>query len=154
MKDKKNVKRGTSTDALALRITIVTKRLRSRLREAASLGMPISQLTILHYLYTEGPVTAASLAEKEHVSQQAIAQNLAVLKRAGFVDMTPDKGDMRKKLIRITAAGQKQYDSVIASRDAWLSHAIGLTIRAKDLPALDKGIALLEQLSDANGSRK
>ena len=141
-------------DALALQITVAIKRLRARLRETASHGMPISQLTILHHLRAEGPATAASLAEREHVSQQAIAQNLAALKRSGFVGMASDKADKRKKLVRITAAGDRLYDSIIASRNAWLSRAIGSTIRAKDLPALRKGIDLLEQLSDANGFKQ
>ncbi|MDA8363053.1 MAG: MarR family transcriptional regulator [Gammaproteobacteria bacterium] len=138
-------------DALALRIAVVIKRLRSRLREVASEGMPISQLTILHYLRTGGPATAASLAEKEHVTQQAIAQNLTVLKRAGLVDMSSDKADRRKKLVRLTVSGNKLYDSVIATRNAWLSRAINTTVHSKDLPALEKGIGLLEQIADSNG---
>ena len=102
--------RSSAADALTVRLAVAIKRLHSRLREAAlgSSGMelPIAQLAIIKRLRDGGPTTAAVLAAAEHVSHQAIAQNLAALKQAGLVRTAPDPTDGRKSLVHITAAGQ------------------------------------------------
>ena len=79
-------------DPVALRLAMAIKRLRARLQEAApasSTGLPMSQLTILHRLRVAGPTTAAALAAAEHISQQAVAQNLAALKRGKYSVWNP-----------------------------------------------------------------
>jgi DNA-binding MarR family transcriptional regulator len=48
-------------------------------------GFTISQLAILRRILAEGPATAASLAAAEHLSRQAMAQSVAILKAAGPV---------------------------------------------------------------------
>ena len=116
--------------------------------------MPRSQVSILRRLRLEGPATAASLAAAEHVSHQAITQNLSKLKRAGLVEATPDPQDGRKRLITVTAPGNHLFDSVNASRNAWLAHAIESTVTDSELPALDKAIELLERLAAASISGK
>jgi DNA-binding MarR family transcriptional regulator len=137
----------------AIRLTMAIKRIRTRLREVASAGatgLPISQLAILQRLRTDGPATAASLAGAEHVSQQAIAQNLAALKRAGLVRATPDPEDSRKNRITISAAGTRLFEKALTSRNAWMVKAIEATIRPGEHAALEKTIELLERLADAD----
>jgi len=137
-------------DTLAVRLAVAIKRLRARLREAAwgsGVELPIAQLAIIKRLRDGGPTTAAVLAAAEHVSHQAIAQNLAALKRAGLVRTAPDPSDGRKSLIHITAAGSRLFESAVASRDAWLAHAIEQTIPAGERPALERAILLLERLA-------
>lgn len=127
------------------------KRLRARLQEAApasSTGLPLSQLTILHRLRVDGPATAAALAAAEHISQQAVAQNLAALKRAKLVKATPDKADGRKVQISITRSGHSLFAAVLASRTAWLARAIAAKVAARERPALDKAIEILERLAE------
>jgi DNA-binding MarR family transcriptional regulator len=146
MKDSTN-----NHDPAALRLAMAIKRLRARMQEAApasSTGLPMSQLAILQRLRVEGPATAASLAAAEHISQQAVAQNLTALKRARLVQAKPDKADGRKILISITKAGHSLFESVAASRNAWLAQAIELEISARERPALDKTIELLERLAE------
>ncbi|MEN6372189.1 MAG: MarR family transcriptional regulator [Armatimonadota bacterium] len=138
---------------IAIRLVLAVKRLKSRLREeshADSTGLSISQLCILHRLNRNGPATAASLATAEHVSQQAIAQILTILKSAGLVQADADPNDGRKTLISITDAGLRLRESMIASRNAWLVRAIDSTIDAEELGSLDKAIELLERLADAD----
>ena len=98
----------------------------------------------------DGPTTAAALAGAEHVSQQAIAQNLAPLKAAGYVDATPDPHDGRKSLISATPAGRRLRESLHQSREAWLARAIEATVCEQERPALGKAIELLERLADAD----
>ena len=140
-------------DPAATRLALALKRLRARLREeagASSTGLSISQLSILQRLRLDGPATAASLAAAEHVSQQAIAQNVAPLRSAGLVRSRPDPGDGRKTQISITAAGLGLRESIIASRNTWLERAIDSTVDARERAALDKAIDLLERLDDAD----
>jgi DNA-binding MarR family transcriptional regulator len=121
---------------------------------ASSTGLPISQLAILQRLRDEGPATAASLALAEHVTQQAIAQNLAELKSAGLVQAHTDPLDARKRLISVTEAGYRIFETTVASRNAWLEEAIDASIAPEERPALEKAIELLERLADADTLRK
>ncbi len=137
---------------MATRLALALTRLRARLREEApvsSTGLSISQLSILQRLRLNGPATAAALAAAEHVSQQAIAQNIVRLKSAGFVQAQPDPSDGRKTLISLTGASVRLRESIIASRNAWLVRAIEATIDAEERVALDKAIELLERLAAA-----
>lgn len=140
-------------DTLAVRLAVAIKRLRARLREAAwsaGVELPIAQLAIIKRLRDGGPTTAAVLAAAEHVSHQAIAQNLAALKQAGLVRTAPDPRDGRKSSVHITAAGSRLFESAVASRDAWLAHAIETNVPAGERSVLERAIQLLERLADAD----
>jgi DNA-binding MarR family transcriptional regulator len=146
----------SAADTLAVRLAVALKRLRARLREAAwasGVEVPIAQLAILKCLRDGGPTTAAVLAATEHVSHQAIAQNLVALRRAGLVRMAPDPSDGRQSLVRITASGTRLFASAVASRDAWLAHAIEETLRPGERSALEGAILLLERLAEADRPR-
>jgi DNA-binding MarR family transcriptional regulator len=135
----------------AIRLAVAISRLRTRLREAARAGLSelsISQLAILKRLRREGAATAASLAMAEHVSQQAIAQTLARLKKDGLVQAVADPSDRRKVLISMTDAGHRLVESILASRDAWLVRAIDASVTEDERVDLDKAIELLERLAD------
>lgn len=137
-------------EPVGVRLWVAIKRLRARLREAAPTDqMPIAQLSIMKHLRSQGAATAAALADAEHVTQQAIAQNVAALKHAGLVQTTVDPADARKRLISITDEGNRLYDTVLASRNAWLTRAIDAAISPEERAALEKAIELLERLADA-----
>ena len=142
-------------DSRAIRLAVVIKRLRASLQDAAlagAMGLSLSELSILRRLRHEGPSTAASLATAEHVTHQAITQNLNELKRAGLVEATPDPHDGRKKLINVTSSGNSLFESVSASRNAWFAHIIEATVAEDELPDLDKAIELLERLAAVSNS--
>jgi DNA-binding MarR family transcriptional regulator len=143
----------TQDQEMAIRLAVAIKRLRLRLREVAAAndaGLPIAQMAIVHRLRTDGPATAADLAAAEHVSQQAIAQNLAALKQAGLVAAALDPTDGRKILISVTDAGNRLFEAVIASRNTWLAQAIDAEIGPDERPVLAAAITLLERLSEHN----
>jgi DNA-binding MarR family transcriptional regulator len=145
--------KGQAADTLAVRLAVAIKRLHGRLREAAwasGVELPIAQLALLKRLRDSGPSTAVALSAAEHVSHQAIGQGLAALKRAELVRSTPDPSDGRKSLVRITARGTRLFESALASRDAWLAHAIARTIAAGERAELGRAIVLLERLADAD----
>lgn len=141
------------TAELAVRLSVAITRLRSRLRDEAGMtssGFTISQLAILRRIIGEGPTTAVALAAAEHVSQQAIAQSVAALKEARLVRGERDAADGRKILISATAAGRDLYESLLASRKAWLVQAIDAVISRDERAALDVTIELLERLAGAD----
>src|SRR5262249_16731163 len=121
---------------------------------AGATGLSLSQVLILRRLRLEGPLTAASLAAAEHVTHQAITQNLTELKHAGLIETAPDPQDGRKKLISVTDPGRSLWVLVDGSSNAWLAHAIESTISESEWPALDKAIELLERLAAVSNSEK
>jgi len=142
-----------AADPLAVRLAVVIKRLRDRLRETRpdrAKQLPISHLAILKRLRDGGPATASALAAAEHVSQQAIAQHVAVLARAGLVHTTRDPRDARKRLIRVTRAGHRLFESAADSRHAWLTRIIDAEVGVRNRPALERAVVLLERIAAAN----
>ena len=135
----------------AVRLAIAISRLRSRIRTEAgvrSTGIPISQLAVLGRIIDEGPVTAAALAAGEHVTQQAIAQSVATLKKRGLVDKQADPSDGRKSLVTATAAGRKLRESLAASRGEWLTRAVDAAVKPEERRLLKEAIELLERIAD------
>ena len=150
MKTKQAATEVQETDE-ALRLWMAISHLRARLRaEAGSrpTGYSISQLAILQRLL-DGPLTAADLAEEQHVSQQAIAQNVAALEAASLVQRSRDGRDRRKVLIAATDAGRELLEVSRASRKAWLFQAIEEVVGADEREDLVKTIDLLERLAAA-----
>lgn len=90
------------------------------------------------------------LAAAEHLTHQAITQTLSALKAAGLVRAVPDASDRRKSVIRVTAAGNRLYESAIASRDAWLAAAVDRVVAPRERAARERSIQLLERLAEAS----
>ena len=142
--------RAPAAEPLAVRLALAIKRLRARFREAAWAGgveLPIAQVAVIKRLRNDGPTTASELAAAEHVTHQAITQTLAALKRTGLVRSEADPTDGRKSVIRVTPAGNRLFESAIASRDAWLARAIESVVSPRERAALGKSIELLERLA-------
>ena len=143
--------RSQSEASDAVRLAMAVSRLRSRIRTESgvrSTGIPISQLAVLGRIIDEGPTTAAALAAGEHVTQQAIAQSLATLKERRLVEKQADPSDGRKSLVTATAAGRELMDGIHASREEWLTQAIGAAVRPEERPLLAEAIGLLERIAD------
>jgi DNA-binding MarR family transcriptional regulator len=144
--------RATAADPLAVRLAVAIKRLRARFREVAwagGVGLPIAHVAVIKRLRDEGRTTASELATAEHVTHQAITQTLAALKRTGLVRTEADPTDGRKSVISVTPAGNRLFESAIASRDAWLARAIESVVSPHERAALGKSIELLERLAEA-----
>jgi DNA-binding MarR family transcriptional regulator len=142
--------RNLAADPLAVRLALAIKRLHARFREAAWAGgveLPIAHVAVIKRLRNDGPTTASELAAAEHVTHQAITQTLAALKRRGLVRSEADPTDGRKSVIKVTAAGNRLFESAIASRDAWLARAIESVVSPREHVALEKAIELLERLA-------
>jgi DNA-binding MarR family transcriptional regulator len=144
---------GPDTAAAAQRLSVAITRLRSRLREEAGIngtGLSVSQMSVLWQVLQEGPVTAAGLAAAQHVSPQAIAQNLAVLKAAGLIRTERDPGDGRKTLISASESSRQMVTTVRASKESYLARAIDTLVSPGERADLERAIDLLERLAAAD----
>ncbi len=139
-------------ETTSLRLILVIKRLKSRLKEEVSLnsqGLTLSQLGILQNISVKGPLTASTLSEYEHITQQAIAQAITPLKDMGLIKMTNDFTDKRKTVINITTKGNKIRQSVINDRNLWLKQAIEKNLNYNDQIILKNSVDLLERLVES-----
>ncbi|MEU2589175.1 MarR family transcriptional regulator [Streptomyces avermitilis] len=139
--------------ATAQRLQDAMKRLRARLRAESgqnATGLTATQLGVLASVVREGPVTAARLAALEHVTAQAIAQSLAVLKAAGLVHGEPDPQDGRKKLISADPSATVLIDRLLTGRASFLARAIDQVVAPDEGEDVEKAIELLERLAEAD----
>ncbi|MFG2343255.1 MarR family winged helix-turn-helix transcriptional regulator [Streptomyces phaeochromogenes] len=137
----------------AQRLQDAMKRLRARLRSESgqhAVGLTATQLGVLLSVVREGPVTAARLAALEHVSAQAIAQSLAVLKAAGLIHGEPDPEDGRKKLMSADPSATELVDKLLNGRSSFLARAIDQVVAPDEREDVEKAIELLERLADAD----
>jgi len=73
-----------------------------------------------------------------------------VLARAGLVHTTRDPRDARKRLIRVTRAGHRLFESAADSRHAWLTAIIDAEVGVRNRPVLERAVVLLERIAAAN----
>ena len=57
----------------------------------------------------DGGTRVSLLAQRAHVTKQAMAQLVAHLEEHGYVERVPDPGDGRAKLVRTTARGRAVF---------------------------------------------
>lgn len=139
--------------ALAVDLAVAISQIRSRIREETaetSPGITMAQIAMLRRLAERGPMTASALAATEHVTQQAIAQRLALLKPAGCIRTTPDPADKRRVLVELTAEGRALLENPPGSGHAWLARAIDAVVEPAELPVLARAVELLERLAEAD----
>lgn len=145
-----NAETATRNDQ-ALRLATAVGRLRTVLRDVRwqVTDLSLTQVAILRQLERASPSTASALAAAEHITPQAIAQQLAGMKEQGYIEAAPDAKDGRKTLISLSREGQQLLDALIESREAVLARAIETTVPADELAVLDRAIEVLERLADA-----
>lgn len=142
--------------ATAERLQHAMKRLRARLRAESgqhATGLTASQRAILATVVRDGPVTAARIAELEHVSPQSVGQSVTELKARGLVRSDPDPADGRKKLISAEASASELIGSLTAGRSSFLARAIDHVVGPAEREDLEKAIDLLERLAAADPDR-
>jgi len=100
------------------------------MRELAARGHPdvrFAHGSVFQFLDDDG-TRVSVLAERAHVSKQAMAQLVAHLEEHGYVERVPDPHDRRAKLVRATERGGEVFaiaQAMIASVDARLRQRLG-----------------------------
>ena len=143
-----------TTTELAVELVLAVSRLQhskpARPRDGVG-DLSVPQLLLLRRIQELGETTAAALAVSEHVSQQSIAQDLAALKREGFVESGRDPKDRRKSPVHVSEAGKLAIDSYLARRTKWLVRRIESRIDPTERGELERMIELFERLARVEG---
>lgn len=109
---------GTLSGELSLAVVRLARRLRGR---RISRVVSLTQLSALHTLHHEGPMTPGALALAERVQPPSMTRVIASLSDLGMVKREPHPTDGRQAIVTLS---QKGSDVITAERDAreeWLS---------------------------------
>lgn len=82
--------------------------------DAAGIVVPVKSCSLLTALGEAGEASAADLARTLGQSHQLVVQKCPALLRLGLVTQHPDPADARRKLFRLTEAGQDQLARIAA----------------------------------------
>jgi DNA-binding MarR family transcriptional regulator len=113
-----------------------------RLAEHGHAEVRLPHGSVLQYLDDDG-TTVSVLAERAHLTKQAMAQLVAHLEQHGYVERIPDPADRRAKLVRATGRGRDVYAIVrefVADTETRLDRALGAA-------KMQRLRALLEELN-------
>lgn len=80
----------------------------------AAAGFPDLSLAlgsnVLRFLNEEDGMRSGTIASLAGVSKQAVSQQVVYLEQRGYVTITPDPGDSRAKLVRLTKQGRRSQE--------------------------------------------
>ena len=134
----------TATTASELRVVIgqLVRRLRAEHR------FPLTHGSVLGRLDREGPQSVSDLAAKERVRPQSMAQTVADLEEAGYVERHPDPTDGRRALVELTQTGRTTLADDRRQREGWLAETIDERLSADEQRVLGEAVGLLRRLVD------
>ncbi|AQA04594.1 MarR family transcriptional regulator [Mycobacterium sp. MS1601] len=93
------------TTGLGADLLSVVARLNRFATQRTQLPLPWAQARLLSTIEDRGEARISDLAELDHCSQPTMTTQVRRLEDAGLVTRTPDPGDARAVLIRITETG-------------------------------------------------
>ena len=90
--------------------------MRGRLTRVLPKGMELSHFSVLNHLARQKDESSpARLAERFGVTRGAITNTLNKLEWAGYVNISPDWDDARRKMVVISPAGRLARDTAISA---------------------------------------
>jgi DNA-binding MarR family transcriptional regulator len=122
------------TPSLLYAVKQVELAVRARLDELLRpSGTTVVQYTALTVLDRRGSLTTAELARGSFVTPQAMGDLVTALERRGLVERTPDPGNRRRLLIRLTETGQDLlagFDGAVRALEEKMLSSLGTDERA------------------------
>ena len=140
-----------ATTRLADQLGVVLTRLTNLLREAVlPAGMNSAQARTLLALHDAGPQRVTDLARLDHLKQPTMSAVLLRMGRLGWVRRLDDSDDLRAVIVRLTPAGERIANQLIAARTTVLeSYLDGLS--ASDRSAVAAALPALRKLTRGRG---
>ena len=119
-------------DLTRLRMTL--GRLGRVLRQQTDEDLSYALTSLLFTIGRLQPATASELAEAERVTPPSVSRSLRRLESLKLIERSPDAHDGRVTRVRLTRAGLTQRETILSTRDVWLSeHLSQLTQDELDL---------------------
>ena len=109
-------------------------------------GMTTGRLAVLRTLAEAGPRTVPQIARSRPVARQTIQRSVNWLLSQGFVEYVENPDHRRSKLLRLTAAGQREY-ATRASQLIGYCNQIGKTGPGRT--AIEGAVRMLRWLQEA-----
>lgn len=136
---------------LGTRLKRIGERLQAdsqRLMIELGMDVPSALHPFLAALDRLGPLTVGELAEAVGITQPGATRSIAQLVDTGLAQAEASPEDQRRKVIRLTAAGETLV--AVAKADVWpgIEHAVADLCATLDGPFLDQLAALEDGLSE------
>ncbi|MDY6807475.1 MarR family transcriptional regulator [Gordonia sp. HNM0687] len=109
---------GTLSGELSLAVVRLARRLRGR---RPSRVVSLTQLSALHTLHHEGPMTPGALALAERVQPPSMTRVIASLSDLGMVKREPHPTDGRQAIVTLSQKGSEVIAAERDAREEWLS---------------------------------
>ena len=84
-------------------------------KEVSSLGLTRSQLRVVLHLMRDDGISQVALADDLQLGKVTVGGLLDRLQEKGLIERRPHPSDRRAKLVYLTLADQKIYDSIVAA---------------------------------------
>jgi DNA-binding MarR family transcriptional regulator len=100
--------------------------LQKRLADAGFADQRVAHHQVFAHVPPEG-IRLTDLADRAHMTKQAMAELVADLERLGYLERAPDPADGRAKRIRLTGEGRDAVaaaDAAFAAQEAAIADAI------------------------------
>ena len=115
--------------AVLAQVPLLMREIRGAMRQAAPEGLTVPQFRALLFAQREPGGHVGALAAHLGVTLPTASVAVAALAERGLLRVRPDPADRRRKVIRLSAEGQRLVDA------AWSRTAAGFAQRLAGLPA-------------------
>ena len=117
-------------------------------REARSLGVSASQVTLLSLIRHTPGAGVNELAKRERMSPAGMSGQVERLVRAGYLQRVGNERDRRRVGLMLTDEGRRLLRRVRSRRTAWLARRLG-TLSRPERAAIHSALGPLGLLLDA-----
>lgn len=133
----------------SLDVRVLVSRLRRRILQVTDgEDLTPSQASVLMRVGRGDAVTAAALADAEHVRQQSMAVTLSSLERLGLINRTPDPSDGRRQIVELTGAGRERAEGARQAGVEWLARALEEQYDDAERRTIGEAMRLLGRLTN------
>lgn len=113
--------------------------------------LPLTQISVLGRIVTQGPITPGELGRQLRMLPQSLTRPLAQLERAGLVRRTPDPTDGRGALLHATEDGIAAIRAEFAPRIRWLADAMDAVCDDADRDTLVRAARIMLRMVEHGG---
>jgi DNA-binding MarR family transcriptional regulator len=107
MADQRESLKHDSVGAWAKRLYFAARAMMDSVLRPYDLGS--TQWYVLHQLANEGPTMQRDLVRMLQIERATLSGIVTTLVRKGLINQTPDSGDQRQRMLRITRSGTKLW---------------------------------------------
>lgn len=136
----------------AARLRLVVARIHRILRQQATGGLGLAELSCMALINRRGPLPLGEIAARENLSAPTVTKTIARLERRGYIDRLSDPADRRVSLISLSPKGRALVEDVRSRRTAYLNKRLQ-ELDASEMSTLLKALPILEALANEDHPR-